>query len=294
IPPRRPPVLPAPKYSNLGTASLYALPHQSIPIIFHTSQPLNLPPLHVHHSSMHSIYIYSPDSLYPHKSAFVANAGINISCLSWSVTPSTLPASQTLAIAGAPPLSGTNIYSQSSCKNHIQLWQLRDESKTISCSIKSFLLHSWGNVLDLQFSPIYPHLLGGIFQDGSFRLLKIPENWEKYVLVQTPALTINLSKTAITCFCWYDSMSICVGCANGFIAKYNIFPNHPNQHHPNQIPTQIHKVHDSYIDKIVTSLNGLVITHSYDCYTKITDLNSVTIRTSTRSRCTHLYLPAHR
>ncbi|KXJ95717.1 WD40-repeat-containing domain protein [Microdochium bolleyi] len=103
----------------------------------------------------------------------------------------------------------------------------------------------WGRVAKIQWCPVpidageTTALLGVLCADGKLRVVAVRKHantlTEVFEEVQDAMISIEIPKehtVAITCFTWVNSNRIAVGCSDGSIGMWSIFPCQQLQRHP--------------------------------------------------------------
>jgi transcription factor C subunit 6 len=119
----------------------------------------------------------------------------------------------------------------------IQIWKISTDPD-VKPHLEICIIHPWGACFDLKWWPMSEHepadsarigLLGGCFQDGTFRILCIPR-WQvkehssepMFLNVTKPWFTGDLEITNCLKFTWGGRESLAIGCTNGFLALYHV------------------------------------------------------------------------
>ncbi|KAI9786617.1 MAG: hypothetical protein M1839_006168 [Geoglossum umbratile] len=120
-------------------------------------------------------------------------------------------------------------------------------------------------------------LLAAIWGDGKLRVLDVQHREGRdipaYVKYEKAAFEIEGQDTIFTCLAWLSNNLIAVGCANGFVAIFDL------QHDPEAVPIPFfyQPLHQTYVLSIVSgypSRSHLIITSSMDGYTRLTDIHA--------------------
>ncbi|KAL2854395.1 hypothetical protein BJY01DRAFT_205544 [Aspergillus pseudoustus] len=187
----------------------------------------------------------------------------------------------------------------------LQLWSFKaDQGGSITkCIDMSFsprlrlvLGTNWGDLRRMSWCPIRraPRdeddenvdknigLLAGIYGDGYVRVIDVKisrdPNKADFYRVNTPIFEANPPSTVCTCVTWLSPSDIAVGCANGFVAVWNIAPPSvkPSTNSlENPLPYFYHPIHSTYVLNIASAYPTyphLVATTSMDGETRLTSL----------------------
>ncbi|KAI9884451.1 MAG: hypothetical protein M1823_003776 [Watsoniomyces obsoletus] len=169
--------------------------------------------------------------------------------------------------------------------------------------LRLVLCTDWGDLLQSKWCtiPADPRgekqpdgqfaLLAGIWGDGRIKVLQIPLNLlegptTRYTHVEQVAFESCPPDTVCTSLDWISPSEILVGCANGFIAVWDISESlcelHPNPHSApqpisNPRPYLYFPLHPTYILSVIScspSRPQLISTSGMDGYVRLTDLRS--------------------
>ncbi|KAI9794976.1 MAG: hypothetical protein M1835_006200 [Candelina submexicana] len=264
------------------------------------------------------------------REGWMLNVGATVKCLGWApnqpedtqylaistslmatengTQTQTAPQEPNIAPAYAPsPLSPA-------C---IQIWAFRASTAPgregwmdLSCTpeLRYVICTEWGPVKHFSWCPVPRNLrvtgnhgmvdlglLGGIWGDGKVRVLDVqcPGIWGAPTLYchYTQACFESIPpETICTSIHWLSSFDIGAGCANGFVALWNISeipPPEPNpiasdivppaQRHPYPRPWFYQLIHTTYILALTTAYPShphFLITSSMDGYLRLTDLRA--------------------
>lgn len=245
------------------------------------------------------------------KQSWVFVAGGRVQCLEW--VPNQNGCYQYLAVTIVPknkprvPTTGSYAYSESSYGAHLQIWEfaslptLRKESAAIDFSKKPWLRavfsFDWGIVKKMKWCPLPTRgtagaaniqlgLLAGVWDDGKVRILdlQIPiggkPHTTQYIYISKAAFEFKPPNTICTCITWLSSSSIAVGCANGYVAIWDIahaikqtIQNPPT----NPRPWFFEALHGSYVLSLTScypSRPHVLMTNGMDGFIRMTDLRS--------------------
>jgi transcription factor C subunit 6 len=236
-----------------------------------------------------------------YKSGFMLNLGSRVHCLDWvphqdgpnqylaaSVLPKRDSSRRSSEAPTAPAFTPQNAH-----KSSVQLWTIRRrKGGTIDtpagCRLSAMLCTAWGDVKELKFCPMpikgtdssnenQLGLLAGLWGDGAVRVLRIktvPQDGNtSYTVVEKAAFESRPPDTVCTCITWLSSTRIAVGCANGFVAIWDL-PSSIKSGSANPRPTVYASISSSYILSITScypSRPHLLLTVSMAGYTTITD-----------------------
>ncbi|KAL2810661.1 hypothetical protein BJX63DRAFT_422888 [Aspergillus granulosus] len=183
----------------------------------------------------------------------------------------------------------------------LQIWSFMVDrggstTKTIDMSfpprLRLVLGTSWGDLRRIAWCPMRREprdeddegvdksigLLAGIYGDGYVRVIDVKisrdPNKTEFYRVDTPMFEAKPPSTVCTCVAWLSPSDIAVGCANGFVAVWNIAP--PSVQSPrNSLPYFYHPIHSTYLLNIASAYPTyphLVATTSMDGETRLTSL----------------------
>ncbi|QDS75380.1 hypothetical protein FKW77_002598 [Venturia effusa] len=243
------------------------------------------------------------------KQSWALAVGGRVQCLEW--IPNQSGCYQYLAVTvvpkNKPSMSGESYaYSEYFYGAHLQIWELaslptlRNESAAVDYSKKPWLRavfsFDWGMVKKMKFCPVPTRnqqgvkdiqlgLLAAIWDDGRARILdlQIPDgkpHETQYIYVSKAAFESKPPNTIYTCITWLSSSSIAVGCANGYVAIWDIahavkqMTQNPNT---NPRPWFFEALHGSYVLSLIScypSRPHILITNSIDGFVRMTDLRS--------------------
>ncbi|KAJ9649558.1 hypothetical protein H2201_007166 [Coniosporium apollinis] len=128
-------------------------------------------------------------------------------------------------------------------------------------------------------------LLAGIWGDGKIRVLDVrcPNSATastQYVHISAAAFEVRAPGTVFTCVTWLSTKSIAAGCANGFVAVFDIsktLTTHSPSTSSNPRPSLYQCFHQAYILSLVSahpSRPYFLATSSMDGYLRLTDLRA--------------------
>ncbi|QSL65141.1 hypothetical protein MERGE_002446 [Pneumocystis wakefieldiae] len=231
---------------------------------------------------MERFSFYSLKEAYPLKTGYIIYTGFPVWGLDWC--PGHLEGKQYLAVSGHPDYEthSTLLYTTKPKKSAIQIWSFlpgSNDELSNSPQLEIFIFHAFGSVWDLKWCPLTSKIdgklgfLAAIFGDGCARIFPIPlsnkTNETLYMKLEQVKLSLKIHDTRCTCLCWISSNRIAIGASNGQICILDLEKKDPN------IPIISFFAHTSYIRNIAScspSYPNLLITSSYDCTVKITDI----------------------
>jgi transcription factor C subunit 6 len=258
------------------------------------------------------------DSGQKGKQSWIFAAGGRVQCLEWA--PNQNGRYQYLALTVVPenkqrvPTNGSYAYAESSYGAHLQIWEFTstassvNESATIEFSkrpwLRAVFSFDWGmgkkmkwcpapareNVPDADVGELQLGLLAGVWDDGKARVLdvRIPIGKPyatQYIYISKAAFESKPPNTICTCITWLSSSSIAVGCANGYVAIWNIADALKQTYQkPSTIPRPwfFEPLHGSYVLSLTScypSRPHILITNGLDGYLRMTDLRSPNLDT---------------
>ncbi|TLD37527.1 Serine/threonine-protein kinase [Venturia nashicola] len=257
---------------------------------------------------------WSNASGHKDKQSWVFAAGGRIQCLEW--VPNQNGCYQYLAVTVVPEHKirtpkESYAYSEYSYGSHLQIWEfaslptLRKESAAIDFSKKPWLRavfsFDWGMVKRMKWCPLPTRvrqdvkdiqlgLLAGVWDDGKARILdlQIPYGTlheTEYIYISKAAFESKPPNTICTCITWLSSSSIAVGCANGYVAIWDIphtIKQATQSPSTNPKPWFFEALHGSYILSLTScypSRPHILITNSMDGFIYMTDLRSPNLDT---------------
>ncbi|KAL8822132.1 MAG: hypothetical protein Q9191_007126 [Dirinaria sp. TL-2023a] len=243
------------------------------------------------------------------------NVGASLQCLEWApnqsantqyLAISTLQASASISIN--PPETAP-AYTPSPGPSHIQVWRITTQRSGrdphLPPELRLIICHEWGHAKEFKWCPtprdareqdathqLNLGLLAGVFADGYVRVLDVSldEQWQSktsYVEYKSAAFVAKPTDAMCTCVTWLSASDIAVGCSNGYVAIWNIYPfaqaDRTNSTDPIPIsgampaPYFYETIHSTYIRTIVSaypSHPNLVCTSSSSGYLRLTDIRS--------------------
>ncbi|KAL8697378.1 MAG: hypothetical protein Q9224_002346 [Gallowayella concinna] len=201
---------------------------------------------------------HQPERAKRHKGrdGWMLNVGTGVRCVEWA--PNHVEDTQYLAISTLQPKSNkvfnpksSPAFTTQSFPSSIQIWSF---SSTETPGRKSLLnpdsrpylrlvvCTDWGDAKHLRWCPMPRNfrkesgipigLLACVWSDGYVRVLDISLKHStaqdtNFVKFTTAAFTAKPSSTLCTCVTWLSPTELAVGCANGYLAVWSIYPNAP-------------------------------------------------------------------
>lgn len=243
------------------------------------------------------------------------NVGTSVQCLEWVPNQSTN--TQYLAISTLQASASVSkdspetapAYTPSPGPSYIQVWKIvarrfRNDPH-LPPELRLTICNEWGHAKEFKWCPtprdareqdakhqLSLGLLAGVFADGYVRVLDVSldeqsESEPSYVEYKSAAFAAKPTDAICTCVTWLSASDIAVGCSNGYVAIWNIYPllNADRTGHADTIPTSgampapyfYETIHSSYIVAIVSaypSHPNLVCTSSSSGYLRLTDIRS--------------------
>ncbi|MCJ1286954.1 hypothetical protein MMC26_006301 [Xylographa opegraphella] len=273
------------------------------------------------------------------RNGWMLNAGAKISCLDWA--PNHPGRTQYLAISTGPspppgtkqhtPFEPSELYSASS---HLWAFQAATTSgseglmdTTQAPELVQFICTDWGALRQFRWCPspmearrsdsgnTHVGLLAGVWSDGYVRVLDIhletapssPSIYGPIVKYQGAAFESRPPDTVCTCLTWLSATELAVGCANGFVAIWDIaesilsmpttnmdapvsqVPRTPSSSNSPPRPWFYHYLHHSYVLSLAStypSHRHFLVSASIDGYLRLTDVRNPVVDSvlSPRSR----------
>jgi transcription factor C subunit 6 len=185
----------------------------------------------------------------------------------------------------------------------IQIWAIAAKDGHFNLSkapaLCQVICTDWGTVRHLKWSPasrtpkqkqnakkVGLGLLGGLWSDGEVRVLDVTVNMAKdsteWIHCTKTAFSHRPSSTIHTCITWLSSTHLAAGCANGFIAVYDLEAllspsSSPFSKDKTQRPYFYHPVHHTYISSLTSgypSRSNFIISSAMDGYVSVTDIHA--------------------
>ncbi|KZF22472.1 hypothetical protein L228DRAFT_282588 [Xylona heveae TC161] len=165
---------------------------------------------------------------------------------------------------------------------------------TKSPSLRLVICTEWGPVKQLKWCRALRNqdetdsigLLGAVFGDGKLRVFDVfrpgvsnQETPTQYLHITKPAFESGPPESICTSLDWLSSHDIVVGCANGFVAVFDIRPR-PSDELPrpwSPTPWFYQHIHGTYVLSVTSgypSRPHILLTASMDGYLRATDLRS--------------------
>ena len=243
------------------------------------------------------------------------NVGTSVQCLEWVPNQSTntqylaISTLQAHASVSNNPPETAPAYTPSPGPSCIQIWRIATErlGKDPDQPPKFCLIigNEWGHAKELKWCPtprdareqdsvhqLNLGLLAGVFADGYVRVLDVSLDEQaqskiSYVEYKSAAFAAKPTDAMCTCVTWLSASDIAVGCSNGYVAIWNIYPlpkadgTDSADTIPNleamQAPYFYETIHSTYIRSIVSaypSHPNLLCTSSSSGYLRLTDIRS--------------------
>ncbi|OKL63136.1 hypothetical protein UA08_01621 [Talaromyces atroroseus] len=205
-----------------------------------------------------------------------------------------------------PPAASRAFSPSSPYPGAIQIWSFDAEDrkdgivKTVDINrkptLRLVLCMEFGHIRKIHWCPMprrrrdeednFEHdlgLLACVFSDGRTRVfnIKVDRNVKttEYLYVKSAAFTAMPSPTISSCLAWLSPTDIAVGCANGWVAVYNLLAyqviSKLDQQEDDPIPYIYIPVHSTYITNLETAYPQhphLISTAAMDGNTRLTSL----------------------
>jgi transcription factor C subunit 6 len=234
------------------------------------------------------------------KAGFLINLGAMVHCLEWAphqsgehqyLVTSVLPNRSKSRKASGSTTSAA-FSPQPPYKASLQIYAFqRTPDGTIDVAAGSkrttMLCTKFGDARELKFCPMQlPNLDGkalglltGVWSDGAVRVLHVadatPTTGTRYLEVDKAAFESKPPDTVCTCVTWLSSTQIAAGCANGFVAIWDL-PSSTESTSANPRPITYTSISSSYILSITScapSRPDYLVTSSMSGYIALTDLS---------------------
>ncbi|TKA26144.1 hypothetical protein B0A50_04641 [Salinomyces thailandicus] len=233
-----------------------------------------------------------------YKTGFVINIGAKVSCLDW--TPNRLGRDQYLAAStyairtpsGDWPehSSAPAFTAQPPWKSCIQIYRAKaGEDDVIDATTPplqiSTICMEWGDIRVFKWCPAPCEdtgmlgLLAIVSGDGALRVVRVPLPTDRdetsYLRVDAVVFESRPPDTLYTCLSWLSSSRIAVGCANGFVAVWDLHPTLSSAEVARVRPAIYAPISTSYVLSIQScypSRPYLLIATSMAGYLTVTDL----------------------
>ncbi|KAA6416360.1 MAG: transcription factor TFIIIC complex subunit Tfc6 [Lasallia pustulata] len=257
------------------------------------------------------------------REGWILNLGSRVRCLDWA--PNQSGRTQYLALVASPkatdpetPMNAAPSFTPSyPLPAAIQIWAFAastDADRTvhidenISPELVLTICTNWGAVKLLKWCPVprVPRddelrgkvslgLLAGIWGDGNVRVLdvhvdRVHNSSASYVKYEGAAFAARPPNTLCTCLTWLSATDLAAGCANGFVAIWNIFEvsqpptlgsaggvTSPTASSPVTVPWFYQQMHQTYILAMASAYPAhphLLATSSMDGYMRLADLRA--------------------
>ena len=254
---------------------------------------------------------------------WLINIGMPVGCLAW--VPNQPGSAQYLAVCPAPSPSsvrqrGSAFAPAESSVSYIYVLEfvgsdIADEGSALTIDTTRVpgriltLCGDWGRILQIQWCPVPRHdlgvtpdgtraalgLLAIVSADGNVRVLSVscppPSSTEpEATKVTRCAFQARPPGTVCTSVAWASSTLIVAGCANGYIAIWDLERHFATPVPPaNAVPEFYHHLHATYIISVTTcypSHPHLIASSSMDGFMRVTDIRDPTsdVVSSVRSR----------
>ncbi|KAL8842443.1 MAG: hypothetical protein Q9176_002595 [Flavoplaca citrina] len=215
---------------------------------------------------------------------WLLNVGRGVRCVEWA--PNHVADTQYLAVSTFRPkttdtsdqLKFSPAFTVQSFPSSIQIWSFSSTEAPerrsfldpdISPSLRLVMCTDWGDAKHLRWCPMPRYfksnsqkgkipigLLAGVWSDGYVRVLDVcldqceaPST--SFVKLTTAAFTAKPPSTLCTCVIWLSPTELAVGCANGYLALWSIYPYlGPSSSAPFPKPYLYTPLHDSYISSL--------------------------------------------
>ena len=236
---------------------------------------------------------------------------------------------------GNDQLESAPAYTPSLHSSSIQIWTFTrtaapDNTVHLNPELQTVICTEWGYARQLKWCPmprdpringsetrVHLGLLAGIWSDGYMRVLDLYLDAHRGssttygMLVENTTIVTNSTivkyksasfearppETLCTCVTWLSQTDIAVGCANGYLAIWNIFPpntmsvqdtplrsarrskvpSNPQSNRPSTRPYLYIPIHHTYILAITSAYHSsphLLCTSSASGHTRLTDIRS--------------------
>ncbi|OXV11615.1 hypothetical protein Egran_00624 [Elaphomyces granulatus] len=216
------------------------------------------------------------------REGWILNLGNKVQCLAWAPNQDSLV--QYLAVAvviseqqkeefrvsgelkGAPAFTPSDPYPAA-----LQIWSFKARdgemyTKSLDMAfepkLRLVLCTDWGDLRRISWCPVArtPReedepkrlgLLAGIWGDGSVKILDVTVDGDsgatEYYKVTSAAFSCKPPSTVCTCLTWLSPSDIAVGCANGFVAIWNIASLPATEIESSPVPYFYMQLHSTYI-----------------------------------------------
>ena len=184
---------------------------------------------------------------------WILNVGTSVQCLEWVPNQSTNTQYFVVSTAKSKSSILKNLsetapaYTPLPGVSCIQIWSFvaprrLSEDSEVPPALRLLICNNWGHAKQLKWCPTpreirerdttYPlslGLLAGVFADGYVRVLdvaldELSQSSTSYIKYQSAAFAAKPTDAMCSCVTWLSSSDIAVGCSNGHVAIWNIYP----------------------------------------------------------------------
>ncbi|KAL2008045.1 hypothetical protein VTN00DRAFT_8027 [Thermoascus crustaceus] len=225
------------------------------------------------------------------REGWILNLGNKVQCLAWAPNQGGL--TQYLAVVvpiteqqksefltpaepkGAPAFTPSEPYPAA-----LQIWSFKARKNdaftrrldmTFKPKLRLVLCTDWGDLRRLAWCPMARAsreedeedisknlgLLAGVWGDGTVKVLDIKlsrdPNATEFYKVHSPAFSAKPPSTVCSCVTWLSPSDIAVGCANGFVAVWNIAAAEKRGTESDPLPYVYHQLHSTYIFSLASA-----------------------------------------
>ncbi|KAL8670490.1 MAG: hypothetical protein Q9168_004972 [Polycauliona sp. 1 TL-2023] len=217
---------------------------------------------------------------------WLLNVGRGVRCVEWA--PNHTGDTQYLAVSTFRPKSNgvsgqakfSPAFTAQSFPSSIQIWSFSSREvpgvkaildPDLPPRLRLVICTDWGDAKHLRWCPMPRHfrnngeesknsigLLAGVWSDGHVRVLDVQldddeEQYTSFVKFTTAAFTAKPVSSLCTCVIWLSPTELAVGCANGYLAVWSIYPcpaPSPASSASLPKPYLYTPLHDSYISSL--------------------------------------------
>ncbi|KAL8648723.1 MAG: hypothetical protein Q9226_005882 [Calogaya cf. arnoldii] len=240
---------------------------------------------------------------------WLLNVGRSVRCVEWA--PNHAGDTQYLAVSTFRPKSNdasgqprfSPAFTAQSFPASIQIWSFSSKEASerrslldpeLSPSLRLVMCTDWGDAKHLRWCPmprkfrddgqesvISIGLLAGVWSDGHVRVLDVHVDQREaqrtsFVRVTTAAFTAKPPSTLCTCVIWLSPTDLAVGCANGYLGLWSIYPCPATSSSASLPKPYLYTpIHDSYISSLSSAyppLPHLLATTSPSGHLRLTSL----------------------